>query len=237
MDSAGLLNRLPPGGLDTDASDAQFLPLCPEHSPLRPPRTCGDTPCRKTTLSVHHRPIGPEEQKQQAPDPKATAETKGQRASQEGGAKGTNAQNPQVTGRAHSSTGGSQGGKPAEVRTEKAPDAGAQGTTTPHRPGKAGRGQETGHLQGLPEPHGPGPDQVRNLRRETPANPKARRGTGYQGEEPVLGPSSVPLTTPEDPGPILHRRKGSPFRHETPPWPTWARSGSGGLKRHGAECT
>ena len=86
---------------------------------------------RKATFPVHHRPIGPEEQKQQALDPEAP----NPKATQEGGAKGTNSQNAQATGRAHSSTGGSQKGESARVQEEQEQYAGAQGATTALYPG------------------------------------------------------------------------------------------------------
>ena len=119
---------------------------------------------------------GPRPQKAKKPPVrKATQETEGQKAWQEGRAKGTNVEAPSRT---NPSGGRSQEAGTPRVRPEEAPDAGAQGTTTPPRPGKAGRGQVPWAMQGLPEPRSPEPDQVRDLRRETPSIPGRRTAKG-----------------------------------------------------------
>ena len=118
--------------------------------------TSGGTPSRKTTIPAHHRPI-------KAKSQKATPETKGQKTSQEGNSEDTADGAPSRTEPNESQ---SQSGKRAEVRTEEAPDAGAEGTTTPQLPGKAGRGQVPWALQGLSKPSNPRPDKMPSLPRQ-----------------------------------------------------------------------
>ena len=124
--------------------------------PKRFPRPRGGLPSRKTTFPVHHRPI-------EAKSQKATPETTSQKTSQEGNSEDTADGAPYRT---KPSAGQSKSGIPTEVRTQEVPDAGAEGTTTPQRPDKAGRGQIAWALQGLSEPSNPRPDKMRSLPRQ-----------------------------------------------------------------------
>ena len=62
------------------------------------PRPRGDTPCQRTTFRVHHRPIGPEDQKQQAQGPEEEQAQPTKEPSQAAGSKATQAQTGNAPG-------------------------------------------------------------------------------------------------------------------------------------------
>ena len=157
-------------------SRAEPVLVCPAHS--------GGTPSRKTTFPAHHRPI-------EAKSQKATPETTGQKTSQQSNSEGTPDGAPSRTKPRESER---QSGKPAEVRTEETTDAGAEGTTTPQRPDKAGRGQVPWALQGLSKPSNPTADQMRDLPRQAQqeqVKPKRQQDQGRNEKRQPAGNDAV----------------------------------------------
>ena len=106
-------------------------------------------------------------------------------------------QETETPGRANPSGGRSQEAGTPSLRPEEGTDTGAQGTTTPRRPGKADRGQVHRALRDLLGSHHPRRDQVRDVRRTTPAIPQAGHGKSRPAEGPALRTGIVLLTLPQ----------------------------------------
>ena len=165
---------------------------------FRFPRPRGHHPYKRTFFPAHIQ--APREQPQapcqdpEAPNPEAATETHRPQTSKEG----CRSQSPtaETPSRAYPGGGRSQAAETSGLLPAEKPNPRAQGTSSALCSGKTAEVQGTGTLPRLPEPRDPGPEQVRNLRREAPASPKAGRGTGIPAKETGLRTNEVLLITP-----------------------------------------